>query len=472
MPTTASWRLTDVQAERGRRVVVDLFFRSLADTHGPHAAAIVLSGADGDGAIGIKRIKERGGLTIAQDPDEAEHGSMPRAAIDTGMVDWVLQVDEMPRPPARLFRSSEQQLRLPPEDGPQPARRRRSADDRDEAALREVLGFLRTRTGRDFSLLQAGHDRCGASPAACRSTAWTTCGLPATSCARIPARRGALLQDLLISVTNFFRDRDAFEALERAAFPSCSRTRRQSDAVRVWVPACATGEEAYSSRCCCSSTRARSRRRRHPGLRLRPRRGRDRRGARRRLPRGDRGRRDARSGCATSSCKEHARLPRAARAARDGAVRRARPAEGLAVLAPGPDLVPQPADLPEPRGAARASRHLPFRAAAGRPAVPRLVGIGRRAAARCSRARQEAPDLRAAAGRARGAAGAARAEHAALALDAQAAVRSAPVVRRRAASSVPPSAGLRDGAAGASRGPRVAGASCTSGCSSASRRPR
>ena len=59
--------------ERGRRVAVDLFFRSLADTHGPHAAAIVLSGADGDGAIGIKRIKERGGLTIAQDPDEAEH---------------------------------------------------------------------------------------------------------------------------------------------------------------------------------------------------------------------------------------------------------------------------------------------------------------------------------------------------------------------------------------------------------------
>ncbi len=82
--------------ERGKRLSVDVFFRTLADTHGPHAAAIVLSGADGDGAIGLKRIKERGGLTVAQDPDEAEHDSMPRSAIETGMVDWVLKVEDMP----------------------------------------------------------------------------------------------------------------------------------------------------------------------------------------------------------------------------------------------------------------------------------------------------------------------------------------------------------------------------------------
>lgn len=66
-------KLTDLEPERGKRVAVDLFFRSLADTHGPHATAIILSGADGDGALGIKRVKERGGLTIAQDPEQAEH---------------------------------------------------------------------------------------------------------------------------------------------------------------------------------------------------------------------------------------------------------------------------------------------------------------------------------------------------------------------------------------------------------------
>src|ERR1700712_2684609 len=77
--TSANGHLTcaDITPDRGRRVTVDLFFRPLADTHGPRAAAIVLSGADGDGAIGIKRVKERGGLTIVQDPVEAENDSMP-----------------------------------------------------------------------------------------------------------------------------------------------------------------------------------------------------------------------------------------------------------------------------------------------------------------------------------------------------------------------------------------------------------
>ena len=89
-------RVADLHPERGRRVAVDLFFRTLADTHGSRSAAIVLSGADSDGALGIKRIKERGGLTIAQEPDEAEHNSMPRAAIQTGMIDWVLRVGQMP----------------------------------------------------------------------------------------------------------------------------------------------------------------------------------------------------------------------------------------------------------------------------------------------------------------------------------------------------------------------------------------
>src|SRR4051812_904678 len=82
-------------SERGRHVAVDLFLRTLADMYGPHSAAVVLSGADGDGAIGIKRIKERGGLTIAQDPQEAEQPSMPLSSIATGMVDWVLPVADI-----------------------------------------------------------------------------------------------------------------------------------------------------------------------------------------------------------------------------------------------------------------------------------------------------------------------------------------------------------------------------------------
>jgi two-component system CheB/CheR fusion protein len=89
--------LTDLPREYGKRSAVDIFFRTLAETHGSHSAAIVLSGIDGDGATGIKRIKEVGGLTAAQKPEEAQHDGMPRSAIETGMVDWVLPVAEMPR---------------------------------------------------------------------------------------------------------------------------------------------------------------------------------------------------------------------------------------------------------------------------------------------------------------------------------------------------------------------------------------
>ncbi len=236
-------KLTPLEPEHGKRVAVDLFFRSLADTHGPHAAAIVLSGADSDGAIGIKRVKERGGLTVAQDPAEAEHDSMPRAAIATNMVDWVLPVADMP---ARLlrYRSNEGRLRLPPEEGPQPAKPAPPTPDQDEQALREVLIFLRTRTERDFTyykratILRRVARRMQINEV-------TTLGAYLDFLRTHPGETGALLQDLLVSVTNFFRDREAFAAAE-ARIPALFAGPGPGDTVRVWRAACATGEEAYS----------------------------------------------------------------------------------------------------------------------------------------------------------------------------------------------------------------------------------
>jgi len=242
--TDGHLRLTPLEPEYGKRVAVDLFFRTLADTHGPNSAAIVLSGADGDGATGIKRIKERGGLTIAQDPDEAEHSSMPRAAIGTGMVDWVLPVGEMP---ARLieYHARGQRLHLPPEEGPQPVESGVPIQkDEAEVALRDILIFLRTRTGRDFSYYKRATILRRISR---RMQVNSLDDLPAylAFLRTNPGEAGALLQDLLISVTNFFRDREAFEALERM-IPSLFLDKGPSDTVRVWVSACATGEEAYS----------------------------------------------------------------------------------------------------------------------------------------------------------------------------------------------------------------------------------
>lgn len=234
-------QLGTMPVDRPGRVAVDLFFRTLADSHGPHATAIVLSGLDSDGAIGIKRIKERGGLTIAQDPAEAQHDGMPRSAIGTGMVDWVLPAAEMPRRVARYV-ELEQRLSLPPEQA-----RDVEVDVAQlgaESELREVLTFLRTRTGRDF----ANYKRATVLRRIGRRMQVNGVQELSDYLGCLQTRAGeasALLQDLLISVTNFFRDSDCFDALERQV-PALFEGKTSSNVIRVWVAACATGEEAYS----------------------------------------------------------------------------------------------------------------------------------------------------------------------------------------------------------------------------------
>ncbi|TFZ07041.1 PAS domain S-box protein [Ramlibacter henchirensis] len=228
--------------EQKRLVAVDLLFRTLADSHGAHSAAVVLSGADGDGAIGIKRVKERGGLTVAQDPEECRHPGMPRTAIATGMVDWTLPVAEMPSRLMAYFRL-EEHLRLPAEEAPE-APPSASRDAENEAALREILAFLRTRTGRDFN----GYKRATVVRRIARRMQINGTDHMAGYLKFLRTRPGeapALLQDLLISVTNFFRDADCFEALE-PHLAEMLRGRPANEAVRIWVPGCATGEEAYS----------------------------------------------------------------------------------------------------------------------------------------------------------------------------------------------------------------------------------
>jgi two-component system CheB/CheR fusion protein len=236
-------RVTDLPRGRGRHVAVDLFFRTLADCYGPHATAIVLSGMDGDGAIGIKRIKERGGLTVAQDPQEAEYSGMPRAAIDTRMVDWVLPVGEMGDRLMQLPEAQERKLHLPPEEPPE-IPHSTPQEPQAEAGLREVLTFLRTRTGRDFT----GYKRATIVRRIARRmqvNGTDTMG-GYLGCLRTqPGEAPALLQDLLISVTNFFRDRECFAALQ-PHLAAMVRGKSSSDVVRVWVPGCATGEEAYT----------------------------------------------------------------------------------------------------------------------------------------------------------------------------------------------------------------------------------
>lgn len=240
----------------GRRVTIDLFFRTLAMAYGQRAVCVILSGSDSDGVIGLKHIRAQGGLTIAQDPNEAEYDSMPVTAISTGMVDWVLPVAQL-GPKLLEFVQNENRMKLSLEipDAPEPDAKVEDAPGgetisdethsaEDEDAMVQVLADLRAQTGHDF-----GHYK--------RATVLRRIArrLQVNSLETLPQyvdfirthglEMKALLQDMLIGVTHFFRDRDAFATLE-AHVPQLFAGKKKDDEVRVWVAGSATGEEAYS----------------------------------------------------------------------------------------------------------------------------------------------------------------------------------------------------------------------------------
>ena len=231
-------KLTEPERVRGGHSSIDLFFRTLADAYGKDAVGVVLSGTGADGTLGLRRIKELGGFAIAQDPGEAEYDLMPRSAIDTGLVDLILPAAEMP---GRLLALGEgaQRLQLPAEEEEKPA------PETAPEEVRGVLALLRQRTGHDFTqyklptLLRRIMRRVQVHGLAdIRSYLKFLRDHPE----EVPA----LLRDLLITVTNFFRDREAFEWLYREVVPKLFAGKGVNDQIRVWVVGCATGEEAYS----------------------------------------------------------------------------------------------------------------------------------------------------------------------------------------------------------------------------------
>jgi two-component system CheB/CheR fusion protein len=215
----------------GQRSPIDQFFRSLADRLGD-GFAVVLSGAGSDGTIGVRAVKGTGGIILVQDPNEAEYSSMPRSAISTGVADVVMPVGDLARRLADLIRAKR--------GGSLPI-----SSELDEEALRRILAHLRVRTRHDFSKYK-------------RSTVLRRIArrMQVTRTDELkeyhdylrenPDEAQALLGDLLISVTTFFRDSEAFAALSKHVLPTLFRDRDPNEPIRVWVCGCATGEEAYS----------------------------------------------------------------------------------------------------------------------------------------------------------------------------------------------------------------------------------
>ena len=225
--------LTEPSQAHGMRLPVDIFFRSLAKDKQENAICIILSGTGTDGSLGLKAIKDQGGLVLVQTPETSKFDGMPQSALNTGLVDCSLPVEQMPS----ALLSYQQSLQQLATCNPSTTLVREQLD--------KILSALRLQTKYDFSNYKKG-----------------------TLTRRIERRMGLkhltdfaeyahivqesheeaqhLLKDLLISVTDFFRDPEAFEQLESEVVQKIIEIKAPNDLIRVWTPGCATGEEPYS----------------------------------------------------------------------------------------------------------------------------------------------------------------------------------------------------------------------------------
>ena len=226
--------LLELDASHGLRLPIDFFFRSLAQNQQERAICIVLSGTGSDGALGLRAIKEAGGMAMAQSPDSTEFDGMPRSAIATGMVDYVLPPSEMPAQliafTAHAFgRKSRPALVVSPK----------------ENGLEKIFILLRAQTGHDFSQYKLNTiTRRIERRMAVHQIKEVEQYIRFLQ--QSPAEVDALYQDLLIGVTHFFRDPEAFNALAEHIVTHILANKPAGTLVRVWVPGCSTGEEAYS----------------------------------------------------------------------------------------------------------------------------------------------------------------------------------------------------------------------------------
>jgi len=228
--------LLEPSATRGLRLPIDFFFRSLAQDKGEKSVGVILSGMGTDGTLGIKAIKEKNGLVLVQDPATAKFDSMPRSVLATGLADYVAPAKDLSGKLIEL-------LQLP--HFPRSKADESTLESTTASALEKIIILLRTHTGQDFSMYKKG-----------------------TLYRRIERRmgihqidrianyvrflqenlqeRGFLFKELLIGVTNFFRDPPAWEQLKDHAIPQLISNKPGTSNLRAWIPGCSTGEEAYS----------------------------------------------------------------------------------------------------------------------------------------------------------------------------------------------------------------------------------
>uniref|UniRef100_UPI0039A44C01 chemotaxis protein CheB n=1 Tax=Nostoc piscinale TaxID=224012 RepID=UPI0039A44C01 len=233
--------LSPRQKIRGQVMSVDTFFFSLAQERGSKAIGVVLSGGDGDGARGLEAIKAAGGITFAQSETSAQVSSMPNTAVASGQVDFVLTPEAIAQELANL--SDHPYIR--------PSNHATSIEIQptEENAVSQIFSLLKVATGVDFNLykqttLKRRILRRMILYKLERLEDYTS------YLQEHPAEVTALYYDVLITVTSFFRDPEAFEALKTKVFPQITKEQNSDIPVRIWVVGCSTGEEAYSIAIC------------------------------------------------------------------------------------------------------------------------------------------------------------------------------------------------------------------------------
>ncbi len=241
-------RLRAEPREPGRNLPIDHFLRSLAHDKSSNAIGIVLSGTASDGTLGLKAIKAEDGVTFAQEPSSAQFDGMPRSAIAAGVADFVLPPAEIAKRVVRLAQH------------PYVARKHEEAEgaaQETEFEFNRIFQLLRAASGNDFThykpptihrrihrrMVLHGSEKLGDYVAYLHEN---------------PGEVRVLADDLLICVTSFFREPQAFEALATKVFPQVLKNRPAEEPIRIWVPGCATGEEAYSIAICLAEFLERS----------------------------------------------------------------------------------------------------------------------------------------------------------------------------------------------------------------------
>ena len=219
-------QLIEPAERRGLRHPIDFFFRTLAEDQGEKAVALILSGTGTEGTLGLKAVKGKGGLVIVQDPNTAKYDGMPRSAIGTDMVDYVLPAEKIPEMLLKFTRHPQTKLLKKPESPP----------DKFPDAMQKIFILIRNQTGHDFShykpntIIRRLEKRMTLHQIENVSNY-------VTYLRDNPSEVNILFKELLIRVTRFFRDPEAFELLKKNILPDLFKRAGEDCPLRVWVPA-------------------------------------------------------------------------------------------------------------------------------------------------------------------------------------------------------------------------------------------